>query len=137
MRLRKISQSPRFPAGMSGEPDEPSSESERAGQSRQKLPTASPSVPASDEERRERSATARFAGIGFQFAATILVSLALGNWLDKKFGTGVFIYIAVFAGAATAFYSMYRQLMANLEREEAAKRARKSAGGDSSPGQRP
>ncbi len=73
---------------------------------------------------------ARFAGVGVQFAVTILVSLALGNWLDKKFGTGLFIYLAVFLGAATAFYSMYRQLMANLEREEAASRARK-AGGDS------
>ena len=40
--------------------------------------------------------------------------------------------LKVFLGAATAFYSMYRQLMANLEREEAAKRARK-AGGSSVP----
>ena len=113
---------------MSGDPDEPSSETERAGTSRQNLPPASPLT--ADEERRERSTVARFAGIGVQFAVTILVSLALGNWLDKKFGTGVFIYLAVFVGAATAFYSMYRQLMANLEREEAARRARK-AGGDS------
>ena len=117
---------------MSGEPEEPSSESERADLSRQNLPTASPSALPSDEERRERSTAARFAGIGLQFAVTILISLALGNWLDKKFGTGVFIYLAVFAGAATAFYSMYRQLMANLERDEAAKRARKGAGGGSS-----
>lgn len=117
---------------MSGDPDEPSSETER-GTTRQEMPPPSPSVLPADEERRERSTVARFAGIGVQFAVTILVSLALGNWLDKKFGTGVFIYLAVFLGAATAFYSMYRQLMANLEREEAAKRARK-AGGSSAPG---
>jgi F0F1-type ATP synthase assembly protein I len=116
---------------MSGDPDEPSSETER-GTTRQEMPPPSPSVLPTDEERRERSTVARFAGIGVQFAVTILVSLALGNWLDKKFGTGVFIYLAVFLGAATAFYSMYRQLMANLEREEAAKRARK-AGGSSAP----
>ena len=114
---------------MSGDPDEPSSETERGSQ-RQKLPPTSPSALPTAEERRERSTVARFAGIGVQFAVMILVSLALGNWLDKKVGTGVFIYLAVFLGAATAFYSMYRQLMANLEREEAAKRARK-AGGDS------
>jgi F0F1-type ATP synthase assembly protein I len=117
---------------MSGEPDERSSETERAHAPRQNLPPASPSALPTDEERRERSTVARFAGIGVQFAVTILVSLALGNWLDKKFGTGVFIYLAVFLGAAAAFYSMYRQLMANLEREEAAKRARK-AGGSSVP----
>jgi Na+/melibiose symporter-like transporter len=117
---------------MSGDPEKPSSETERAGTSRQELPPTSPSALTADQERRERSTAARFAGIGIQFAVTILVSLALGSWLDKKFGTGVFIYLAVFIGAATAFYSMYRQLMANLEREEAAKRARK-AGGSSAP----
>lgn len=122
---------------MSGDPDEPSSETERAGNSRQDLPPASPAALPFDEERRERSTAARFAGIGVQFAATILVSLALGNWLDKKFGTGLFIYLAVFLGAAAAFYSMYRQLMANLERDEAARRARKAAqGGPSSGGPR-
>jgi F0F1-type ATP synthase assembly protein I len=117
---------------MSGDPDELPSDADRAGTSRQGLPPASPPALPSDEEQRERSTVARFAGIGIQFAVTILVSLALGNWLDKKFGTSVFIYLAVFLGAATAFYSMYRQLMANLEREEAAKRARK-AGGSSVP----
>jgi len=100
------------------------------------MPTASPPPP-SVEERRERSTAARFAGIGLQFAVIILVSLALGNWLDKRFGTGLFIYLAVFIGAGAAFYSMYRQLMANLEREEAAKRARRNtpgAGDDASAG---
>jgi len=121
---------------MTGDPDEPSSETERACTSRQQLPPASPSALPTDEERRERSTVARFAGIGVQFAVTILVSLALGNWLDKKFGTGVFIYLAVFLGAAIAFYSMYRQLMANLEREEAATRARKAGGNSASRGPR-
>jgi len=119
---------------MSGDPETPSSETERAGTSRQNLPPTSPSAQATDEERRERSSVARFAGVGVQFAVTILVSLALGNWLDKKFGKGVFIYLAVFVGAAIAFYSMYRQLMANLEREEAAKRARKAGGNSASRG---
>jgi len=113
---------------MSGDPDELSSDADRAGTSRQGLPPASPPALPSDEEQRERSTVARFAGIGIQFAVTILVSLALGNWLDKKFGTSVFIYLAVFLGAAAAFYSMYRQLMANLERDEAARRARKGRG---------
>ena len=117
---------------MSGDPEAPDSDSERAGQSRQELPAGSPPAP-SHEEPRERSAAAKFAGIGLQFAITILLCLWLGNWLDRKFGTApVFLYGGVFLGAGGAFYSMYRQLMANLEREERARRARKNAGGGSS-----
>jgi ATP synthase protein I len=105
------------------------------------MPAASPPAPSSAEERRERSAAARFAGLGLQFAVTILVSLWLGTWIDRKFGTApVFLYVGVFLGAGAAFYSMYRQLMANLEREEQAKRARRgSAGGSVSggPGETP
>ncbi|HEX6048427.1 MAG TPA: AtpZ/AtpI family protein [Gemmatimonadaceae bacterium] len=94
-----------------------------------------PETPLKDRERRERSTAARFAGVGFQFAVTILLSLWLGTWLDRKFGTApVFLYTGVFLGAAAAFYSMYRQLMANLERDEAATRARKDAGDRPSPG---
>jgi hypothetical protein len=43
------------------------------------------------------------------------------------------VFLAVFLGAGAAFYSMYRQLMGNLERDEEAKRARKSAAAASSP----
>ena len=117
---------------MSGDPNAPSSDSERAGQSRQKLPTASPREEPS-QEGRERSTAAKFAGVGLQFAVTILVSLAIGNWAAKKLGSGLYLYLAVFLGAGAAFYSMYRQLMANLEREEAARRARKAGQSSNSP----
>jgi F0F1-type ATP synthase assembly protein I len=120
---------------MSGEPQQPPSDHERPGDTRQKVPSASPNALPPDEERRERSTAARFAGVGLQFAVTLLVCLWLGTWLDRKFGTApVFLYVGVFLGAGAAFYSMYRQLMANLERDEAARRARKRAGGDSSSG---
>ena len=120
---------------MTGDPETPSSETGRADESRQKLPAASPPAPPSEPERRERSDAARYAGVGLQFAITILISVALGTWLDRKFGTSVFVYVAVFVGGGAAFYSMYRQLMANLEREEHAKRARQRAtAGDSASG---
>jgi F0F1-type ATP synthase assembly protein I len=120
---------------MSGDPQQPSSDAERPGEIRQDLPTASPSALPSDEERRERSTAARFAGVGLQFAVTLLICLWLGTWLDRKFGTApVFLYVGVFLGAGVAFFSMYRQLMANLERDEAARRARKHRGGGPSPG---
>ncbi len=118
---------------MTGDHDAPSSNSGRADKSRQKLPAAAPPALPSDSERRERSDAARYAGVGLQFAITILVCLWLGNWLDQKFGTSRFVFLAVFLGAGAAFYSMYRQLMGNLERDEEAKRARKRAAAASSP----
>jgi F0F1-type ATP synthase assembly protein I len=118
---------------MTGDHDAPSSNSGRADKSRQKLPAAAPPALPSDPERRERSDAARYAGVGLQFAVTILVCLWLGNWLDRKFGTSKFVFLAVFLGAGAAFYSMYRQLMGNLERDEEAKRARKRAAAASSP----
>ena len=120
---------------MSGDPEAPLSDSGRAGPPRQNVPAASPPALPSDKERRERSAAVKFAGVGLQFAVTILVSLWLGTWLDRKFGTApVFLYVGVFLGAGAAFYSMYRQVMANLEREEQAKRARQGAAVDPSSG---
>ena len=118
---------------MSGDPETPSSESARTGKPRQNVPAASPPALHSDQERRDRSDAARYAGVGIQFAITLLIGLGLGNWADRKFGTSIFVFVGVFLGAGAAFYSMYRQLMANLERDEEAKRARKRAAGDSSP----
>jgi F0F1-type ATP synthase assembly protein I len=130
--LRKISQSPKFRREMSGDHDAPSSENTRAGQPRQKMPAASPPPLPDDGMRRERSSAARYAGAGLQFAITLLVGLGIGNWADKRFGTSYFVPIGVFVGAGAAFYSMYRQLMGNLERDEKAKRARARAAAESS-----
>ena len=121
---------------MTGDHDAPSSNGGRADKSRQKLPAASPPAPPSDSERRERSDAARYAGVGLQFAIAILVSLWLGNLLAQRFGSGLFVYLSVFLGGGAAFYSMYRQLMGNLERDEEAKRARKRAAAESSPAER-
>jgi len=52
---------------------------------------------------------AEFAGIGVQFALTILVFVFAGIWLDRRLGTTPWLLlICVFAGAAGGFYSMYR-----------------------------
>jgi F0F1-type ATP synthase assembly protein I len=117
---------------MSGDPDAPSSEDTRAGQSRQKMPAASPPPLPTDGMRRERSSAAGYAGVGFQFAITLLLGLAAGYWADKKYGTSYFTFVGVFVGAGAAFYSMYRQLMRNLERDENANRARARAAAESS-----
>lgn len=72
----------------------------------------------------------RYAGLGIQFAASILLFLYLGQWLDRRFGTDpLFLYVGVFTGAGAAFYSMYRNLMADQKREDEAARLRKAQGG--------
>jgi ATP synthase protein I len=76
----------------------------------------------SEDERASR-AFGRYAGVGLQFAASILVFLYAGQWLDRRLGTAPwFLLGGVFVGASAAFYSMYRRLMADLERDERAKR---------------
>jgi F0F1-type ATP synthase assembly protein I len=54
-----------------------------------------------------------FAGIGIQFALTIVLSAFLGIWLDRRLGTSPWFVIAsVFAGAALGFWSMLRRAAA-------------------------
>ncbi len=51
-------------------------------------------------------------GVGLQFAASILLFLFLGKWLDERLGTGPWLLIAgVFIGGSAGFYSMYRRLV--------------------------
>lgn len=55
---------------------------------------------------------AQFAGVGLQFALTIVVFAFAGIWLDKHLGTSPWLVIlGVFIGAAAGFFSIYRQLM--------------------------
>ena len=74
-------------------------------------------------------ATGRYAGVGLQFAISILLFLYVGQWLDERFGTKpLFLYLGVFTGAGAAFYSMYRSLMANERREAEQKRLDREKG---------
>jgi ATP synthase protein I len=68
----------------------------------------------------------QFAGVGLQFALSILVFLFAGQWLDRKLGTAPwFLLVGVFVGGAGSFYSMYRKLMAAQARDEAARKAKR------------
>ena len=54
-----------------------------------------------------------FAGLGVQFAASILIFLYGGRWLDGKLGTAPYLLmVGAFAGAALGFFVMYRRLTA-------------------------
>ena len=51
----------------------------------------------------------RYAGLGFQFAATMLVFGALGWWLDARLGSSPWLLIAgIFLGATGAFLALLR-----------------------------
>jgi ATP synthase protein I len=77
-------------------------------------------------EKGSAPSASEFAGIGLQFAVSIVLFVYAGQWLDRRLGTGpLFLIVGVFVGAAGSFYSMYRKLMA----AQAAERA----GGDGGP----
>lgn len=69
---------------------------------------------------------AEYAGLGLQFAASVVLFLYAGQWLDRRLGTEPWLMIiGVFTGAGASFYSMYRKLMAIQEREERIARERR------------
>ena len=51
------------------------------------------------------------AGVGFQLAASVLLFLFVGQWLDRKVGTdGLFTIAGVFVGFGASMYSLIRKL---------------------------
>jgi F0F1-type ATP synthase assembly protein I len=53
----------------------------------------------------------RFAGLGIQLAASIIVFVFAGQWLDRRFGTGgLFTIAGAFIGFGGTMYSLIRQL---------------------------
>jgi F0F1-type ATP synthase assembly protein I len=70
-----------------------------------------------------------FAGVGLQFAVSILLFVFLGQWLDRRLGTAPWLLLAgVFLGSGASFYSMYRKLMAAQAREDEARKAHRDGG---------
>ena len=59
------------------------------------------------------------AGMGLQFAISVILFLLAGQWLDRKLGTEpLFLMVFVFVGAGASFYSIYRKLMEQQRRED-------------------
>lgn len=90
-------------------------------------------VPEGPEDRRRSPdkgpSAGEYAGLGIQFAASIVLFLYLGQWLDRKLGTAPWLLLAgVFVGAGGSFYSVYRRLMAAQAREDAARAERRKGG---------
>ncbi len=53
----------------------------------------------------------RYAGLGFQLAASLVIFVLAGQWADRKLGTGGIITIAAaFLGFGGTMYSLIRTL---------------------------
>lgn len=93
-------------------------------------PERRPSAPNGSDKPTPTSSLASasaYAGMGLQFALSILLFVWLGQWLDRKLGTDPWLLLlGAFVGAGAGFYAIYRRLTSDLLREEAAKRAGKS-----------
>jgi ATP synthase protein I len=78
--------------------------------------------------RPPQSGSSAAAGLGFQFAASLVLFFFAGQWLDRRLGTApVFLLVGVFVGGGGSFYSMYRRLMNAQRREDEAKAAERAS----------
>ena len=61
--------------------------------------------------KRKGVSGSQFAGIGVQFALSILIFAFAGVWLDERLGTSpLFVLVLVLGGAGLGFWSMVRKL---------------------------
>ena len=61
--------------------------------------------------RRKGMGGSEFAGVGLQFAVTIVLFALAGIWLDKRLGSSPWLLIVlVLGGAGLAFWSMVRRM---------------------------
>lgn len=61
--------------------------------------------------RRKGVSGSQFAGIGIQFAVSIVIFAFAGVWLDKRLGTSpIFVLLMVLGGGGVAFWTMVRKL---------------------------
>ncbi|MEO8200642.1 MAG: AtpZ/AtpI family protein [Gemmatimonadota bacterium] len=66
---------------------------------------------APDSSGKPSSGSAKYAGLGLQLAASILVFVFSGLWLDKKLGTSpLFTILLAFAGFGGFMWSLVRSL---------------------------
>jgi len=53
----------------------------------------------------------RYAGLGVQLAATIVVGVLVGQWMDRKAGTdGLFTMVGALLGFGVTLYSLIRDV---------------------------
>ena len=59
----------------------------------------------------------RYSGLGLQLAASVVVFMLAGRWLDGKLGTGNWLtLVGALLGGAAGFYSLFRHLAKGTDR---------------------
>ncbi len=70
-----------------------------------------------------------FAGAGIQFAASLVLFIFLGSWLDKRYGTSpLFILIGALVGGGGSFYSLYRKISSVQKADDEERRKARERG---------
>jgi F0F1-type ATP synthase assembly protein I len=63
---------------------------------------------------RKGKSGSEFAGIGMQFAVTLVLFTLAGVWLDKRLGTSPWLLILLaLGGSGVAFWVMYRRMISS------------------------
>ena len=71
-----------------------------------------------------------YLNLGIEFAASILLCLFAGRWLDDKLGTHPFLMLGgVFLGMTVGFLNLYRTVMRLQDQEKQKIREGRSGGG--------
>ena len=84
---------------MAHQPDKPNDESQTGNAEYDRL-----------LHKRKGLSGSEFAGIGVQFAVTIVVFAFAGIWLDEKLGTSPWlVLVMVLGGSALGFWSLVRR----------------------------
>jgi hypothetical protein len=61
---------------------------------------------------------ARYSGLGLQLAGSVVLFLLAGQWADGKLGTApILTLIGALGGATLGFYSLYRNLTRDQEKD--------------------
>jgi ATP synthase protein I len=73
----------------------------------------------SENPQPDSAGAGALAGMGLQFALSILLFLLIGQWIDRKLGTApLFLIVFVFTGAGASFYSIYRKVVEQQRRDD-------------------
>lgn len=85
----------------------------RAVQHAQALkPSGTRSMAEKEEPQSLWSVTARYSGLGLQWALSVLLFTAVGWWLDGRLGVApLFTILGAFVGGGAGFYSFYVHLV--------------------------
>ena len=72
-----------------------------------------------DDRKRVEQRYLRFAGVGVQYALTILILTLAGIWLDNKFETSpLFLIVFLLLGFVGATWSLVQQVLGEDKKDE-------------------